>query len=199
MTFLGLEIGSWAEWAGAIGTISAVILALWPNFRKIEHSKINFQFMLSYESDPLLIKIELKTTNLKDRVEFFYIENLEYGCEYSEQGQYPSFSSASSYEFHEFTDIPKNYLITLFAYGSVRDAVGSKKVESFQSKNEIVIVRMQGHTANNKDNYRVAKVYEVIYHTGVDKYNEINELGDFCEKNMSESEFNKLIDSKLKS
>lgn len=199
MTFLGLEIGSWAEWAGAIGTISAVILALWPNFRKIEHSKINFQFMLNYKSSQSSMKIELKMTNLKDRVEFFYIENLEYGCGYSKQGQYPSFSSASSYEFHDFTDIPKNYLITLFAYGSARDAIDSQILESSGGKNEIAIVRMQGHTANNKDNYRVAKVCEVIYHTASEEDPEINELGDFCEKNMSESKFNKLIDSKLKS
>ncbi|MBP5842848.1 hypothetical protein J8137_09990 [Lactiplantibacillus plantarum] len=28
MTFLGLEIGSWADWASAVGTISAVVLTL---------------------------------------------------------------------------------------------------------------------------------------------------------------------------
>lgn len=70
-TFLGLEIGSWADWVSGVGTIAAVVLALWPKIYRpkkeavFESRKDYKQYMqLGLESHEYVV-----VTNVWNRIE----------------------------------------------------------------------------------------------------------------------------------
>lgn len=196
MKLAGLEIGSWAEWVGSAGTIAAVVTALWPYFfRRLVHSNLVFQFVLTSSKEIDLFRIKLEEINLRVRAEFFKIEVLE--CATIDVLTTSTVcASLSQLDFKHFTDAPQDYLITCFGESSDRNVIGDKLPITNDTSTQIFIVRMKGSTLSKNDKYQVASVYRKTFNKMNSKI-EVEAVANFCEKNMNESDFNKMIASVL--
>lgn len=100
MNFLGLEVGSWAEWFGALGSISAVILSLYLAFNKSKDHSVS---SIYFDEDNGLVYFQyMNQANVIKIVEPIRLEVLEkrrFGKDY-DLGQDPRYDEKSKLRLH---------------------------------------------------------------------------------------------------
>ncbi|WP_338232668.1 hypothetical protein [Companilactobacillus muriivasis] len=188
---MGLEIGSWAEWVGAIGTLLAVLIALTPQFEKLRLSNLIFTITAKEPVENQgTVTVGIGVINPNSRLELFTVTSMN--CGYSDMSGFDQKNSLDFFNIYSMDSIPDDFTILCPGEKILTDVLGRQTIDEmlFVRKSRLYIFELTGYTKRNKEKYYSASIFWI---TSSYVKNEVS----FTRKNITEGKFNEIIQQEI--